>query len=548
MRFSLVLAVATLFRRNGDTIFYRVTVPFPLRPYFRRVQVWRSLKTSHRDQATLRSARLTLHFQRLCLTLRKDGARMTPAEIDALIERWMAVELEKTEEIRDTFHFDDEQRDFMAGLLADRYEEAGRMDRNPIHVAPEADALLQAAGLPLLDHDTRAFKRLCRKLQLAKTNVLGIELERWQNIYDTTPHARSESSLTAILPTGAGLPLSLRTAPTTSVRPSPLLSEVVKKYLAEKPRAKRTAEPVRKEFEKFIKTIGGDRPIAEIAKTEGRTYKEDLLQVCKVILNTSAQRIHMVSGCCEWARKQGYVEDTWPNPMKGLAPNRKEFAKQATLIRPFTHAELVRVFSSQKFFTQRATRPDRYWVTLICLFQLCRREEAAQLAVKDIGEREGIPFISITDFGEDQSVKTPGSKRTMPIHSSLIALGFLEYVQSIRKKKHTRLFPTLTLCGHLYSGAIGKWFSQVLDRNGLTDKALVMHSLRHDIHYLRTLGCPSDVAEMLTGHTASSVHNQYEHRELTKLSRLQEGLEKLQFPEVLTALLEDQVCKIAHSA
>ena len=37
---------------------------------------------------------------------------------------------------------------------------------------------------------------------------------------------------------------------------------------------------------------------------------------------------------------------------------------------------------------------------------------------------------------------------------------------------------------------------------------------------------------MLTGHTASSVLNKYEHRELTNLRRIQDGLEKMQFPEV----------------
>jgi hypothetical protein len=64
-----------------------------------------------------------------------------------------------------------------------------------------------------------------------------------------------------------------------------------------------------------------------------------------------------------------------------------------------------------------------------------------------------------------------------------------------------------------------------------------MHSLRHGIHYLHALGCPQDVAEMLTGHTATSVHDKvYAHRELTPLTRLRDGLEKMQFPAVLKAL------------
>jgi hypothetical protein len=86
--------MATLFRRSGDTFCYRVTVPRGLRPYFRMVQIWRTLRTNDRDQTTLKSTQFTVHFQKLFLTLKKDGARMSPAEIDVLIERWLSSEVE----------------------------------------------------------------------------------------------------------------------------------------------------------------------------------------------------------------------------------------------------------------------------------------------------------------------------------------------------------------------------------------------------------------------------------------------------------------------
>jgi integrase len=471
----------------------------------------------------LRAARWTLHVQELFIILKQKGAAMTPFDIDALVSRWMAVELEKTEELRDTIHFTAEDREFMTDLAVDRYEDAEwQKSRDPMYLAPEADAILQAAGVPLLDHDTRAFKRLCRKLQLANLNILGIEVERWQSFYKTP--SQVESSPSAI-PNG---------------KPSPPFSIVVAKYLAENPKAKRTAGPVKKEFEKYLATIGGDRPIADITKAEGRKYREDLIQVRKVALGTVAQRIHTISGCFTWAQKMGYVPDGWPNPMQGLAPSKKECAKTMQPRRPFTTEELGVVFSSPNFSKQRGLHPARYWITLLCLYQLCRREEAAQLTLADIGEKEGIPYITITDLGDGeqtkQSMKTPGSKRVIPIHSSLIALGFLEYVQSMRKGKHARLFPQLTLEGFRYADPIGKWFAGHLDKVGLSQPELVMHSLRYGIHYLQNLGCPQDVAEMLTGHTASSVHNKYEHREWTKLSRLRDGLEKMQFPAVLDAL------------
>jgi integrase len=290
------------------------------------------------------------------------------------------------------------------------------------------------------------------------------------------------------------------------------------------------------EFDKFIATIGGDRPVGSITKNEGRAYKDYLLQIRKVSLATVGKHIHTLSGLFSWADKQGYMNDL-PNPVKGLAPSKTESEKGAVEIRPFSDEELVRVFSSTHFLKQKAPPPDRYWIALLCLFQLCRREEAAQLALADLGVKDGIPYITITDLGEGQSVKNKGSKRTMPVHSSLIALGFLDYVGDARTQIHARLFYQLPRQANGYSDAIGKWFAQHLDRVGLSQPELVMHSLRHGIHYLHTLGCPQDVAEMLTGHTATSVHDKvYSHRNLTPLTRLRDGLEKMRFPAVLKAL------------
>jgi hypothetical protein len=91
--------------------------------------------------------------------------------------------------------------------------------------------------------------------------------------------------------------------------------------------------------------------------------------------------------------------------------------------------------------------------------------------------------------------------------SSLLSLGFLDYVQGLKDQGHTRLFPQLQRRVNGYSNAVGKFFARHLDKLKLSEPELVMHSLRHGIHHLHALGCPQDVAEMLTGHTATSVYD-----------------------------------------
>ena len=49
-----------------------------------------------------------------------------------------------------------------------------------------------------------------------------------------------------------------------------------------------------------------------------------------------------------------------------------------------------------------------------------------------------------------------------------------------------------------------------------------------------------NLVETLTGHSAGNVHEQYVHKELISMKTLQEGLEKLKYPEVLYSLTNGQ--------
>jgi integrase len=265
----------------------------------------------------------------------------------------------------------------------------------------------------------------------------------------------------------------------------------VKLYFSENARAKRTDGQVKAELERFIECLGGDRPVTAITKADCRTYKESILQTRGLSLATCVKHLSSLSAIFKWAEAQGFIPDG-SNPVKGLAPNKKAAKKQAAQRRPFTDEELLKVFGSPQFVKQREEHPERYWLTLICLFQVCRREEAGQLNLSDIGEADGIPFLNITDEGEGQGLKNEGSKRRLPIHSSLIKLGFLNYVEATRKAGHTRLFPQLKKGANGYSDAVGKFFSRLVTKAGLTDPALVLHSLRHGgITKLHAAGCPA---------------------------------------------------------
>lgn len=265
----------------------------------------------------------------------------------------------------------------------------------------------------------------------AKVEFAKIQLDRWKGEYHDD-HRRK--------PTVTSTPLA--TTPT-----SLSFTEVLEKYLAGIPRPARTANPLKAEFLRFIETIGGDKPIATITRADAVAYKESLQLVRKLTATTCIKHISNTDTFFKWAMVHDYLPEG-NSPFKGLAPSKRQAKKQALKRRPFTDEELLTMFGSKEFLNQRRERPERYWLVLFLLFQVCRHEEAGQLYLKDIGEAEGIPYINITDDEPDQSLKNQGSKRRIPVHSSLLRLGLVKYVEGIRRGGHKRLFPQLDRKGN----------------------------------------------------------------------------------------------------
>jgi integrase len=117
--------------------------------------------------------------------------------------------------------------------------------------------------------------------------------------------------------------------------------------------------------------------------------------------------------------------------------------------RPFKPKELERLFQGPEMaeFAKDQGQAHKFWMPHVGLFTGARVNELCQLNPQvDIRQDEGgIWYLDITDESEghkkvDKSVKTGGSKRTVPIHPQLIKLGFLQYVEHAKQQGHTLLF------------------------------------------------------------------------------------------------------------
>ena len=455
--------------QKRQALYHRISIPKGLRRYFRgRREVWRSLRTTDREQARVQAFQLESLAKRVFFTLKRYAHLMDNETIERMVAGWLETAIEQTEnewflggpisdeEYEDRYEKLDSYSDFMGEALR-----GGELQR----MAGHADDLLKVAGLPALDHESVEFKKLRRRLleaQLEYTNRLRAriagEYRPFYNSHHSSPMTLGSVPQAPTRTAGAGS--------ATGEAASKLFSEVVRLYYEEnKPRSVRSGRQVQSEVTRFIETIGGDRPISQITKDNCRAYKESMMKDRGLSLTTVGKWLGIVSSIFRWAGKQGFTPETFRNPIEGLSPNKKRAQEAAKSHRDYTDEELLRVFGSSHFIKQKDKRPDRYWLVLICLFSMCRREEAGQLLLHDIQEAptpDGgrIHYFNFTDEGEDQQLKNKDSRRKVPIHSALIQLGFLHYVQRLRDAGEVRLFPKLKKGKNTFADACGKWYSR----------------------------------------------------------------------------------------
>jgi integrase len=182
------------------------------------------------------------------------------------------------------------------------------------------------------------------------------------------------------------------------------------------------------------------------------------------------------------------------NPFRGLKvaddvhPRDKRY--------PFSNDQLVRIFNAPLYRGCRdgeagycipghaRPRQGRFWIPLIGLFSGMRLNEICQMDLADIRSIGGIDCFSVnteTIRGDnDKKVKTMSSRRVVPIHRSLIKIGFMDYVADQRGKNCRKLFPELNLgtTGY-YSDPFSKWFLRFMKKAGASSPKTSFHSFRH---------------------------------------------------------------------
>lgn len=136
----------------------------------------------------------------------------------------------------------------------------------------------------------------------------------------------------------------------------------------------------------------------------------------------------------------------------------------------------------------------------------------------------------------DKRLKTEASERIVPVHQTLLGLGFMRYVEQRRRSDHLKLFPDIDPGSKgKRAVAFSKWFTQFLRASGAYRERTSFHSFRHNFRdEMRATRIDHDIAMILggwtTGRNANSASEDYGKGH--PVSTLHDAISRLKFAEI----------------
>jgi integrase len=347
--------------------------------------------------------------------------------------------------------------------------------------------------------------------------------------------------------------------PIPSATSTPLLSDTVEDFIRSKLASgkwtDKTEDENRAVYELCVRVIG-NMPVAEIDDEAIISYLEKLkklpaninkspayvgksidqiisLEPEPMAARTINKNIERISSLFKWAankKKYGITH----NPAAGLSLSENGSAKR----QPFTPNELIALFSSEEFKSQRFENSYAYWLMPMGLLTGARLGELCQLYLSDFIVHNNIHCIDISDEKEGQQLKNPNARRLVPLHDKLIEIGLLRHVEKLRTMGEIRLFPELNLRRDGFSHAASNWFRRHKIKCGITTKQTkVFHSFRHT--FISTLlddEVPEHIIAQIVGHEGKLITSQV-YWNARDAAKRKPTIEKYQPPQDVWTLL-----------
>ncbi len=176
----------------------------------------------------------------------------------------------------------------------------------------------------------------------------------------------------------------------------------------------------------------------------------------------------------------------------------------------FSDDEVQEILNHPNMTKFKFNEPVKYWLPYVAAYSGARLEEITQMSpLDDIYELDGLWVFDINDK-DGKSLKNKQSTRKIPIHTELIRLGFLDYLNEIKVSEVAMLFPDEKIrdgrTGKNASKRVNRFIQKVIGVKGKT-----LHSFRHTFTTkLKHAGVAEAIAAAILGHEhGGTTYNRY---------------------------------------
>jgi integrase len=365
---------------------------------------------------------------------------------------------------------------------------------------------------------------------------------------------------------------NIRSATTNET--SPLFSKMYPKHL-ERMRENKRRERTIDETEVFYKDVIellGDKPIGDYTKIDGRDFRNSLLKTPKnwkrikkyrdktikevleldippsdkMSFDNQTKLISRMTSCWNFFADE-FPEYVSENVFKSLSI-RVNPVKKKDRRGEFTQDDIHMIFNHRTYLSTIFDNPTgrkntiqypHYFVPILAVFTGCRLEELCMMKTENVKQVDGIWVYQIREEGEygkeETIVKNPYSERDIPLHPILVdSLGFVRYVDYVKKQGKDRVFWELTKVKGRYSHNFGRFFNEkYLKKIGLKDggrnvRKLSFHSFRHSVEtHLTNKNVNPRYIDFLQGHSQKGMGGNVYMKGISVEVLLKECVEKI---------------------
>ena len=328
------------------------------------------------------------------------------------------------------------------------------------------------------------------------------------------------------------------TTPLNSLQTTPI-SKGLDLFIGEKEDIRDKTEDEIRNSVKFLTECFGDIPIGDITKEKSNIIKSHIKNFPKnrtkipkyrdkdfnslmkmkipqkdiIHLTTINKHLGHLSSFMIWCVNNGYCNT---NPFTGMKIKQKKSPRDER--DRFSEKELKEIFSKQNYLHLTKVEKDsysKYWVPLIGIFTGMRVGEICSLYLDNVrgitgNQRNKRWCFDIVEEPNrpDKRLKTQSSRRIVPIHDTLLDLGFIDFLNLLKKEpERKRVFEELDYREGTYSRSISRfWNRRYLELLGIKTDKNGFHSFRHSvIDHLKQLGVEPHFINELVGHSQGNI-------------------------------------------